>query len=347
MKERQRKIATLQDGQLVVMSFLRVDISGHTRIALNNPQRNVANTLDAFEDLVRDKAAQQGGEVWHWSGDGGLCVFCSDDITEMCEQGVNCANSILEALAEFNKGVSSIPEELQVRMAVHVGEARVRNRKGSIHSHAINFVSHLEADETKTPSNSCSISQEVYRELSGSVKDAFRPNGPLEGRAVYGNQPTPGRLQPLIAQGSSQGYVQEVIVSVDVADVRAGEQVIVAVSAKGLRNVKQLDITLALSPLQVFLPKESVFECLPNFLTPGIELPDATRVRSGGATFGEPISGDSLLGTFGLPISKDIRSFVQAQIIVERISVGPSSTERTEVFGVEAGLIIPVRINPS
>lgn len=176
----------LVDGRLGEFAFLRVDIVGHSRITSENAYEAVEHVLEEFENLVESYVNEASGQLWSWGGDGGLASYYEGaNITVKAQGAMKTAFSILESLPSFNEA-HTLPrpqDKIAVRIAVHIGTARYREKVGRIHSEAINFVSHLEHE--KTLPNSISISHEALIQVRGDYGERFTPMGNFENRRIY------------------------------------------------------------------------------------------------------------------------------------------------------------------
>ena len=181
-------LGSLQDGDLRIFCLLKIDVVGHSEISRENSQQAVEDTFSNFYHLIVESVSNFDGVIWKWEGDGGLCDFLSNNQTEMAEKGVQCAKEILDGLPEFNAARKTVSQEIQVRIAVHIGPVSYKSNTGLIHSDAINFVAHLEGAKNKTASNSVSISEEIFKELPGGLRETFRSNGTFEERNVYNTE---------------------------------------------------------------------------------------------------------------------------------------------------------------
>lgn len=147
--------------------------------------------------------------------------------------------------------------------------------------------------------------------------------------------------------GDNAGATFSITTPIEISGVGPGATVDVAISAAGMVNVKQFDVTLELSPADAFDLAASAFAQNPSFaISPGIELPSGTtnQVKSGAASFGAAVNGAAALGTFTLKASSTMTTATQATIAVVKISLGPSSSAR-DVFST-AALNLSVTVNP-
>ena len=151
------------------------------------------------------------------------------------------------------------------------------------------------------------------------------------------------------------GDNENVIVSLDtpaeLSGLGPGETVTVTLSAAGMVGVKQIDITLEVSPADAFVLDVDNASFVPDaswpqpFIAPGVEFPAAGQVKSGGAILGTlQRDGDGVLGSFNLTTSATFTSDTEASISVVQVSLGPSSSER-DVFD-QGQLGLNVDVNP-
>ena len=112
------------------------------------------------------------------------------------------------------------------------------------------------------------------------------------------------------------------------------EEVTLTFVASGLSEVKQFQIDIKLEPATAFDIEGTIFLAEDPFVDPfpnGVVLVSPTQVQMGAAILGNNvISGDKTLGTLKIRTSQTFGRLVQAQIGVERFSVGPSSSDRDE-----------------
>ncbi|MBF0422798.1 MAG: hypothetical protein HQL73_07380 [Magnetococcales bacterium] len=174
--------------------FLKIDAAGHSAIMLANPYDRAQYLYDAFENEVinsleeaRRNCPCDYADLWSWQGDGGLVVIW-DHARESrtLDTALATARLILDqSLPALQRRLrmENISGAVHIRMALHKGGIRYRTARGSIHSPAINFVSHLEA---KAPRDTLVISEEIFRILPNDRRIEFqRAPFPFEGSSVY------------------------------------------------------------------------------------------------------------------------------------------------------------------
>ena len=145
--------------------------------------------------------------------------------------------------------------------------------------------------------------------------------------------------------GDNAGVVVSLDSDAEVSGVGAGATVEVALSASGMVGVKQIDVTITVSPADAFDLSATTFAPGAAFaISPGVEFPADGQVKSGAASFGAAADGDGGLGTFTLTTSDSFTADTEATITVTRVSLGPTSTDR-DVF--ESGALgLSVTVNP-
>lgn len=170
----------LKKGQVREFAYLRVDVVDHSRLVREHPQEDVNATFEAlYGQLILQKINAYRGREWDWKGDGGLFAFYESNKEDCC---LLAAYRILNELDVFNLEHNRLRETLKLRIALHLGNSSYVLRHKNIHSDAINFVSHLEAEATGP--NTISISEDLFAKLSDKYKDGFVSSGVFEGKNV-------------------------------------------------------------------------------------------------------------------------------------------------------------------
>ena len=137
-----------------------------------------------------------------------------------------------------------------------------------------------------------------------------------------------------------------VVISLDSGEhVAAGssEQIQVALSAAGMVGVKQFEVTLTASPADAFDLEATTFTPAFGF-SPGVELLGGGQIKSGVATLGETIDGDSALGIFTITTSSSFSQSDSGAVVVISVSLGSSSVDRDvlEPLGLKLIVNLPV-----
>lgn len=175
--------------------FMMIDASGHSNIVINNPADKVNKLFDLLESNVYSAVEENRNirnckyaEFWGWQGDGGLCIIYDESETSALSTALDSAYTILDhKLPQLRDTLSKlkINGELNIRIAVHKGSYTYKgdDKRGSIHSKDLNFVCHL---ESKTPVNSVTISEKIYKLCDVENKEKFQKlDFQFEGNVVY------------------------------------------------------------------------------------------------------------------------------------------------------------------
>lgn len=172
--------------------FISVDAVGHSEIVRHTPQDKAAKAFDRLYEQVKLRLKDSADEcetytIWSWLGDGGLAVIYDAKESKAAQAAIEFGRALLETdlpglQSDFQR--QSIPGELQLRIAIHKGSIKYPDEggPGSIHSTDINFGAHLEKE---TPSNSVSISEDIYDICDRATKDLFTKVGVFEDRTIY------------------------------------------------------------------------------------------------------------------------------------------------------------------
>ena len=108
-----------------------------------------------------------------------------------------------------------------------------------------------------------------------------------------------------------------------------GAKIPVVLSAAGLVGVKQVAVTVTVSPAEAFDLEATTFAGSSAFRLagPGVEV-SGNQVRGGAVVLSEAVDGDADLGTFILVTSDNFTEEMEADIVVHSVSLGPSSGMR-------------------
>jgi class 3 adenylate cyclase len=181
------------DRQYVGVHLLFVDAKGHSTFVASNDEENVLRVFDRFEEEVEracDDASKRERcrrmQPWGWMGDGGLVVFHDDYEGTARRAALRAAVEVLKAKDVINEWIERddrVNGGIHIRIAIHKGALRYRERTGSIHSSALNLAAHAEKN---APADSIVVSEDIYRVCSSDEKDQYSALSPaLEGTAFY------------------------------------------------------------------------------------------------------------------------------------------------------------------
>ena len=124
------------------------------------------------------------------------------------------------------------------------------------------------------------------------------------------------------------------------------EEISLTFVVSGSSEVKQFQIDVKFEPAGAFDVEGAIFVAEDPFIDPfpnGIVLVSRDQIQMGAAILGANVSSsEKTLGTLTIRTSSTFGRLVQAQIRVERFSVGPSSTARDEYTGETLNLGVVV-----
>ena len=108
-----------------------------------------------------------------------------------------------------------------------------------------------------------------------------------------------------------------------------GTKIPVVLSAAGLAGVKQIEVTVTVSPADAFDIEKTTFAGSTAFRLagPGVEV-SGNQVRGGAVVISDAVDGDAHIGSFILVTSDNFTEETEAEIVVHQVSLGPSSGVR-------------------
>ena len=108
-----------------------------------------------------------------------------------------------------------------------------------------------------------------------------------------------------------------------------GTKIPVVLSAAGLAGVKQIEVTVTVSPADAFDLEKTTFSGSSAFRLagPGVEV-SGNQVRGGAVVISDAVDGDADIGSFILVTSDNFTEETEAEIVVHQVSLGPSSGVR-------------------
>ncbi len=109
----------------------------------------------------------------------------------------------------------------------------------------------------------------------------------------------------------------------------AGAEIPVALSAAGLVGVEQVAVSLTVSPAEAFDLAATTFAGSAAFSlsAPAVEVSEG-QVQGGAVVIEAAVDGDTDLGTFTLVTSDNFTEETEAEIVINSVSLGPSSDMR-------------------
>lgn len=134
--------------------------------------------------------------------------------------------------------------------------------------------------------------------------------------------------------GANAGVELGLAVTSPPCGLEAGDLLDFFVAARGMSQVRQVKVVLS------WQPEDAVVEVTgaaagvaaqQAFVVPGPPWVEGNRAEFGMATFGAGIEGEGILARFGLTLAEGVTADTPAEIRLETVSLGPSSSERDTV----------------
>lgn len=130
--------------------------------------------------------------------------------------------------------------------------------------------------------------------------------------------------------GANAGVELGLAVASPPCGLEAGDLLDFFVAARGMSQVRQVKVVLSWQPEDAVASVTGTTDQR-GFITPGPPLVEGNRAEFGMATFGTGIEGEGILARFGLTLAEGVTADTPAEIRVETVSLGPSSSERDTV----------------
>ena len=176
IKESVPLIEEMNEGKKYDVSFLSVDISGHSDIVkrFRGSQSEVQKTLGNFKALATQIANSQGGDIFHWAGDGGILIFLGEN---HCDQAALAGIRLLHETAIFCRDIKRcyIGEIIQIRLAANKARIEFLLPTSSIVSDELNYTVKLQ--EKGTNNNEFCIAAALYEKMNSRICSLFEPKG--------------------------------------------------------------------------------------------------------------------------------------------------------------------------
>ncbi|MFA6109630.1 MAG: hypothetical protein WDA75_12760 [Candidatus Latescibacterota bacterium] len=132
---------------------------------------------------------------------------------------------------------------------------------------------------------------------------------------------------PAARAGVNAGVELGLAVASPPCGLEAGDLLDFFVAARGMSQVRQVKMVLSWQPEDAVASVTGTTD-QQGFIIPGPPLVDGNRAEFGMATFGTGIEGEGILARFGLTLAEGITADNPAEIRLETVSLGPSSSER-------------------
>ncbi|WP_299590379.1 adenylate/guanylate cyclase domain-containing protein [uncultured Tateyamaria sp.] len=186
-------LAELQEGRLVPLAIVFVDIRGFTHMSEALGASDTGAFLTEFRSIVTDCTADLDCIIDKFIGDGALIIFgLHTDLAQGCQDAVTFARMLLMAVNEWsNKRLTDGKEEIRIVVAIHAGDViagaigDMRRLEFSVVGGTVNEASRIEA-YAKSKDLELVVSQPV-----------LTSSGLTDGWESLGRQSLRGASQPI------------------------------------------------------------------------------------------------------------------------------------------------------
>jgi len=168
--ERTMGWGTLREGRTYEFALLRIDVAGSSELVRRYTKEQVSSVYAMLRDMVTRFVEKREGRVWSWEGDGGLAAFY---FIEKTIQATLCGMEIVHDLFLYNLLGRTLPEPLNLRLAVHAGPCRFLRSAKEAAGDTMRRVELLES--SYTPPGCLTVSPGVFTDLGSKLSPLFAP----------------------------------------------------------------------------------------------------------------------------------------------------------------------------
>jgi hypothetical protein len=167
--QRTRNWGVLREGEEAIVTVLKIDIVGNTKLVKDN-KRDLVNEVYSFlRDTVFKNVEQRNGRIWNWEGDGGVAAFYFDNRKFY---GLMCAICILHEIEYFNIFQNNLDRPIKVRMALNDGNIYYSSdEEDLLNNEVIKHVIKMESDLTEP--NTLTLNYPVTTSYDTMIKNMF------------------------------------------------------------------------------------------------------------------------------------------------------------------------------
>ncbi|MEM7586120.1 MAG: hypothetical protein AAF560_22205 [Acidobacteriota bacterium] len=173
----------MQPGKAYEVSFLSIEIEETQQIAQaqSATPAGIDTLYRSFRELVSGTAANYGGEIFSWNGNGGLLIFWSN---RSFDHAIMTGLKVLHSLPVFNLDPAQNPLAVQVktRTAAHDAVIIFKLPSSDISSEDLDFVVELRKN---TDAGELSITRRLLERVDSRLKPHFKFKERFEGEPVY------------------------------------------------------------------------------------------------------------------------------------------------------------------
>ena len=167
---RTRNWSVLQEGQEYVITLLRMDIVGNSKLVRKYEKSHIEHAYNNIREIVKEIVESRNGRIWRWDGDGGILAFHFDN---RIVDAVLSAMEILHRTFMFNHFSNRLPEHLQMRLAVDSGSLPYTSSEEDLmYSETVKKTITLEAKYTDP--DSITIGEDSRTSLHNRITNKFR-----------------------------------------------------------------------------------------------------------------------------------------------------------------------------
>ncbi|MEM7350653.1 MAG: hypothetical protein AAF657_07590 [Acidobacteriota bacterium] len=174
----------MQPGKAYEVSFLSIEIINDPAIAAAAKQRpeDVETLNRSFKELVAGTGSSYGGEIFDWSGSGGLLIFWSN---RSYDHAIMTGLKVLHSLPVFNLDPKQNPiaSTVKIRAAAHDAVIIFQLPSSDISSDDLDFVGELQRKNTDP--GELSITRRLLERVDDRLKPHFKYKERFEGEPVY------------------------------------------------------------------------------------------------------------------------------------------------------------------
>jgi len=168
---RTRNWGVLQPGKEYIMTFLRVDIAGHSKLVRDYPNEIIQETYSDLNSIILEAIKKRNGRVWAIDGDGILIAFYFSN------KNLSATLSAMEIINEtfiYNHTICRLKKPVRLRVAVHSGACEYTNNPEEFkNSETVKKVAVIE--EKYTAPDTATISNVVEIMLDTLISNLFTP----------------------------------------------------------------------------------------------------------------------------------------------------------------------------
>ena len=174
----------MQPGKAYEVSFLSIEIIETESIAAaaKTQTENVETLYRSFKELVSGTGSSYGGEIFDWSGSGGLLIFWSN---RSYDHAIMTGLKVLHSLPVFNLDPQQNPiaASVKIRAAAHDAVIIFQLPSRDISSEDLDFV--VELQRKNTDPGELSITRRLLERVDDRLKPHFKYKERFEGEPVY------------------------------------------------------------------------------------------------------------------------------------------------------------------